>query len=619
MCRQQHFHGNDPTSFVNSSPEQAIIKHIAIDWKVDFDLKVVSGHVDLTCESQRMGTCELTLDSRELKIDGVYLIVSGIPQPLQFEMPDSQSDLTMGVPVFVRLPPSTKAGESYTVRVCYQTTESGSALQWLSPAQTSSKRYPFMFSQCQAIHARSLLPCQDLCAVKVTYSARVTHPSHLTALMSAVRDTHHRSSVLPNETVSTFTQSVPIPAYLIAIVCGELEGRPIGPRSTVWAEPAIVDAAACEFVDTERMIQVAESLCGPYRFGVFDLLVLPPSFPYGGMENPCLTFVTPTLLAGDKSQVAVIAHELAHSWSGNLVTNETWEHFWINEGLTVFTETKIVDRLFGPESASIRLQEGWDHLKQYVEQMGSDHDYTRLCPPIKRGQDPDDSFSVVPYEKGASLFWYLQSLVGETEFEAFIIDFFNKFAFSTVSSDKLKIFATEKFPSLQAAVDWTSWFHVPGMPQFKPPVDPTSIKEATDLADCWTSNPGRTVSEGEAEAVSSGWPSGKKCVFLNTLLESANKLNFSAVKKMTSEYKFLTTNCEVRCAFISLMLRAGAIDTGSVEAIKLATEQGRMKFTRTMYKELARVDKPLAIETFKKNRSMYHPICCKMIARDLGV
>ena len=618
MCRFQHLHATDPTSFVNLSSDQVIVRHIGIDWLIDFSCTKLSGHVDLLCESQQVGECGLTLDSRDLKITNVELILpEGAQSPLVYHITDSEADPTLGTPVTVELPPSSRISEQYTVRVYYETTPASSALQWLNPEQTRSRKHPFVFSQCQAIHARSLLPCQDLCAVKVTYSARITHPSHLTALMSSIRGSQQPSPDHPQHTVSSFDQPVPIPSYLIAIVCGELDGRKIGPRSTVWAEPAVVDAAASEFEDTEKMIQVAETLCGPYRFGVFDLLVLPPSFPYGGMENPCLTFVTPTLLAGDKSQVAVIAHELAHSWSGNLVTNQTWEHFWINEGLTVFTETKIVNKLFGSDAASIRAQEGWDHLKQYIDQVGAGHNYTKLCPQIKRGEDPDDSFSVVPYEKGAALFWYLESLVGKNDFESFIIDFFNHFAFKTVSSEMLQNFASLKFTKQLETVDWNHWFHSPGMPMFKPHVDLASIQEAQSLAKLWTSNDDRTVSSEESHAVSVNWPSGKKCLFINALLESTNNLSIQAINTMKKEYKFLETNCEVRCGFITLMLRASG--TGIDEAIKLATEQGRMKYTRPMYKELARVDRDIATATFVKHRSMYHPICAKMVARDLGL
>ena len=614
MCRHHHGFVPDFSSAVELTPNQAVSTHIEIDWTVDFVNAVLTGHVDITCRSQKSGECILTLDSRNLDVKGVYVC----PQltPLNFSIANSEFETTLGSPITVRLPDAVAAHSEYVVRVVYSTTQSSSALQWLEKSQTSSGLYPFMFSQCQAIHARSLLPCQDLCQVKITYSARIRFPSHLEALMSAVRvgpsEPCPAPSLMLNSSESwrtvSYQQSVPIPAYLIAVVCGELSSKPIGPRSTVWAEPSVVDRAAWEFEDTERMIEVAETLCGPYRFGVFDLLVLPPSFPYGGMENPCLTFVTPTLLAGDKSQTAVIAHELAHSWSGNLVTNETWTDFWMNEGLTVFTESKIVAALFGDEAASVRRQEGWDHLHQYVNETGANHNFTKLCPTMMKGADPDDAFSVVPYEKGASLFWYLQSLVGVETFELFIVKFFNEFPFKTISSAQFAAFA-ESLLGLKS-VDWNSLFHEPGMPAFQPPVDPAAIAEAKDLITTW-----RTTETDVAN-----WPSGKKIIFIHSLLEVVTTLTQKDTHEIASKFKFLDTNCEVRSSFISVMLRVDPCDpVARAEAVKLATEQGRMKYTRPMYKELFKVDKNLARETFSANRNKYHPICAKMVARDLSL
>lgn len=364
----------DSTSFVQFGPGHARASHYDLDLVVDFEHSKLVGSVSVTCE----GAGCLILDTRDLKIGGVFLKnLNGSRTPLPFLVDISQKDPTMGVPVVVTLGDVAHS----VVIVEYETSPNSSALQWLTPEQTTSKKFPFLFSQCQAIHARSMLPCQDVCQVKATYTAKVACPKGLTVLMSA-------QQLAANSNTSTFefSQTVPIPPYLIAIVCGELETRALGARSAVWAEPAVVEKAAAEFEDTEQLIAIAEDLCGPYRFGRFDLLVLPPSFPYGGMENPCLTFVTPTLLAGDKSQVAVIAHELAHSWSGNLATNASWEDFWLNEGLTVFTEKKIVQRMFGSDAAHIRGQDGWDHLAQYVAEVGPEHEYTKLCPRINRGR-----------------------------------------------------------------------------------------------------------------------------------------------------------------------------------------------------------------------------------------
>lgn len=243
----------------------------------------------------------------------------------------------------------------------YETSSKASGLQWLSPAQTLGKAHPYLFSQCQAIHARSLLPCQDSPGVKFTYEATVNHPANLTALMSALVTERHE-----NAGRTLFRQEVPIPAYLLAIAVGCLVSRPLGPNSNVWAEEGIIEACAQEFSQTCEMLQTASDICGPYVWKQYDLLVMPPSFPFGGMENPCLTFVTPTLLAGDKSLANVVAHEIAHSWTGNLVTNRDFEHFWLNEGFTVFVETKIVGRMHGPEAQDFHMLRNLTELQECV-------------------------------------------------------------------------------------------------------------------------------------------------------------------------------------------------------------------------------------------------------------
>merc|ERR1719253_2419933 len=285
-----------------------------------------------------------------------------------------------------------------------------------------------------------MVPCQDTCECKVTYSACVRAPADLNVLMSANKmagpepPAHEPDWETPEGCGKewarhTFEQKVPIPAYLTAIVCGAIESRRVGPRSQVWSEKEMVDECAWEFAETEKFVAAGERLCGPYQWGVYDLLVLPPSFPYGGMENPCLTFVTPTLLAGDRSQVSVVAHEVSHSWSGNLVTNETWEHFWLNEGLTVFTELKILRDVYNEEEAQLQLAGRMKSLAEAVNLFGADHNFTRLIPDLSGGLDPDDAFSTVPYIKGMALFCYLESLVGgEERFQPFIRAYFEKFA-----------------------------------------------------------------------------------------------------------------------------------------------------------------------------------------------
>ena len=367
------------------------------------------------------------------------------------------------------------AGTSLVVAVTYRTSPSSSAVQWLRPEQTAGGKHPYLFTQCQAIHARALYPCQDTPAAKITYAAEVTVPAPLTALMSAIPVDEEKGKPMSsdgNRTTFRFKQDVPIPPYLLALAVGNVESRDIGPRSKVWSEPEMVEAGAFEFSETEDFLKAAEEVAGPYVWGRYDLLLLPPSFPYGGMENPCLTFVTPTLLAGDRSQAHVVAHEIAHSWSGNLVTNLTWEHFWLNEGFTVFIERKIMNKLYGKAVFDFNAIGGLMELKETVARLGADHPHTVLMPVLEGGVDPDDVFSKVPYEKGFAFLVYLEHMTrgdvgaddpapdaakGTDAFAEFLIAHFEKYRFGCVTSEEFRAAYSQRFPKAAAAVDWETW------------------------------------------------------------------------------------------------------------------------------------------------------------------
>lgn len=352
------------------------------------------------------GCSSLVLDTNLLRIEGAWTDGEAAAHSL------GASHSALGAALTVPLTAPLAQGSSCVVKVAYSTSPEALALQWLLPGATAGGQHPYLFTQCQAIHARSLVPCQDSPAAKCTYSAAVRVPEGLTALMSAVGverasletavsdcagnaasgEISGRSAAFSapaplfsapvknasDRSTYCFVQKVPIPPYLIALVAGHLASAELGPRSRVWSEPSVLEAAAREFEDTERFLAAAEDIAGPYVWGRYDLLLLPPSFPYGGMENPCLTFVTPTLLAGDRSLVNVIAHEIAHSWTGNLVTNASWEHFWLNEGWTVWLERKILGRLHGEKAYQFGACLGFLELKDTVEHMGADHKYTKL-------------------------------------------------------------------------------------------------------------------------------------------------------------------------------------------------------------------------------------------------
>ncbi|KPP57342.1 hypothetical protein Z043_124952 [Scleropages formosus] len=352
----------DSCSF--SSFSKCITKHLNLCYHVDFDSHVLKGRVALTVEVLEDKFSTLTLDTRDLKI----FKVTANGQEAKFAL--GVLDAVKGTPLEISLPFELSRGQHVIVEVTYETSPKASALQWFAPEQTAGKKHPYLFSQCQAIHCRAMVPCQDTPSVKHTYYAQVSVPRELVALMSAVRDGQEVDPEDSNRTIFRFRQTVPMPSYLIAIVVGALEYRKVGPRSSVWSEKELVDLAAFEFSETESMLRIAEDLVGPYVWQQYDILVLPPSFPYGGMENPCLTFATPTLLAGDKSLSNVIAHEIAHSWTGNLVTNKTWEHFWLNEGHTVYLERMIGRFLQSEQFRQFMAIGGWKELKETVRLSG---------------------------------------------------------------------------------------------------------------------------------------------------------------------------------------------------------------------------------------------------------
>lgn len=462
----------DPNSY--SRPDLILTTNLKFDWTVDFGSETVCGIVEISCKRLVPDTKVLLLDTNSLSIDWVKF--NGVTE-LKYEIGESGC---CGAKMTVTLPDN--AEEVFTVSIKYSTSPESPALVWMTKDQTSGKQHPFMFSQGQAILNRALFPCQDTPSVKTPYQATVRVPRGLMALMSAL-NVGDSVTMDDNVTQFTFDQPIPIPSYLVALATGDLVSRDIGPRSRVYAEQEYIEMAAFDFSETERQLSVAEELCGPYLWTRYDILVLPPSFAYGGMENPCLTFVTPTLLTGDKSNSDVIAHEISHSWTGNLITNSTFEHFWLNEGFTVFIERKIKGRLKGEPERHFTSLLRWKELEECVhEEFDPTHEFTKLVPSLI-GVDPDDAFCRVPYEKGSTFLWYLEQLVGGADkFEPFLKEYFKAFQYKSLDSDQFKQYFTRYFQDKAdiANIDWDTWFFSPGMPPYKPTFD-------SSLADqCWT-------------------------------------------------------------------------------------------------------------------------------------
>jgi leukotriene-A4 hydrolase len=333
-----------------AKPHESRVKHLQWTATVDFKSRTISAVASWSLESAANAD-SVVLDMKDLHIHRITL--NG-KTPAEYHI--GKKDAILGQALSIALVPNT-----HTVEIEYATDPAAEAVQWLNPQQTTGKTFPFLFTQSEAILARSWVPCQDTPGVRFTYEADVAVPKDLLALMSASN---------PQEKNSTghyhFEMKQSISSYLLALAVGDIGFKPISARSGVYAEKSIADQAAWEFADLEKMISGAEALYGPYRWERYDVLVLPPSFPFGGMENPRLTFATPTILAGDRSLTSLIAHELAHSWSGNLVTNATWNDFWLNEGFTVYFETRIMEKLYGKDYSEMLASLNLQDLKEEI-------------------------------------------------------------------------------------------------------------------------------------------------------------------------------------------------------------------------------------------------------------
>ncbi|HSD85888.1 MAG TPA: M1 family aminopeptidase, partial [Kofleriaceae bacterium] len=443
----------DPHSYCDDT--QAETESFALRARVDFASQTLIAEVTLAFRAPAVG--RLDLDTRDLTIERIS-DASG--RALEHALHPAEPHL--GQRLEIRIPEATP-----TIRIAYRTSPEASALQWLAPAQTKGGKQPFLFSQCQAIHARSIIPMQDTPRLRVRYSAELVIPRELQLVMAAA-DRGRRDDDASTAT-HRFEMPQPIPPYLFAFAVGDLASRELSPRCRVWAEPAVVDAAAYEFADVEAMIGAAESLFGPYDWERFDILTMPPSFPYGGMENPRLTFLTPTVIAGDRSLVSVVAHELAHSWTGNLVTNANAEHFWLNEGFTMYAERRIVEALDGPDMAALQAALGRRELDESFERFADRPEMTKLRPNLA-GVDPDECYSLIPYEKGYLFLCAIEAAVGREAFSTWLRSYLTTFRFGAITTEDFETHIEAALPGALAKANARAWIDGPGLPPSAKPL-----------------------------------------------------------------------------------------------------------------------------------------------------
>lgn len=605
----------DPNTLSNYNAWKT--KHTTANFEIDFEAKKLKGSVELTLKKLADHEPKIVLDTSFLNISSVH--VDG--HKAEFSVNESRIE-PYGSPLTIRVDNAATKHE-VKVKIHVETTKDCTALQWLTPAQTSNKKHPYMFSQCQAIHARSLFPCQDTPDVKSTYTfnLRSALPVLASGLSTGSRDFEPGTKGKSGTLLYTFHQEIPMPSYLFAVSSGDLAAASVGPRSTVWTGPEELTACQWEFEDdVETFIQAAEKIVYPYAWTTYNVLVLPPSFPYGGMENPVYTFATPTLISGDRQNVDVIAHELAHSWSGNLVSNASWEHFWLNEGWTVYLERRIqASVLGGDQHRDFSAIIGWKALSDSIAQFGEDHEFTKMIPNLK-GQDPDDAFSSVPYEKGFVFLYHLEKLVGLDKWDKFIPHYFNEYKKRSVDSYEFKatllsFFEPDAEASKQlATVDWDKWFYTPGFPP-RPDFDTTLADECYDLANKWEALNGGANEFKPSAADIKSFSANQSVVFLERVQSFSHPLSPDLVDLMGSTYAYSSShNVELVSRFYVVGLQAGAKSVYQPTAELLGTV-GRMKFVRPLYKELLKRDAELARRTLEKNRDFYHPICRGMVEK----
>ncbi|WP_250461548.1 M1 family metallopeptidase [Microbulbifer litoralis] len=584
--------GVDYHSFANT--EDYRVEHLDLDLAVDFDEKVLEGEAKLKFKRLTDGNPPLVLDTRDLDIQAVKAGHGGQMEAVKFSL--GEKDDHLGTPLKIQLPKN-----ATSVAIEYRTSPDASGVQWLEPQQTAGKQHPFLFTQAQAIHARSFVPLQDTPSVRITYNATIRTPEELRAVMSADNDPQAEK-----DGVYEFEMPQPIPSYLLALAVGDLDFKAMGERTGVYAEPSLLDAAAKEFEDTESMLEVNEKVYGPYRWDRYDLLILPPSFPFGGMENPRLSFITPTVIAGDKSLVALIAHELAHSWSGNLVTNATWRDLWLNEGFTTYLTNRIMQNVYGDERYKMEMALGYADLE---EDMADRPDSDEILATDVRGRDPDAVFSNIPYEKGSLFLYELEQKVGRENFDQFLLDYFNHFSFQSISTEDFLNYLNEtllkQYPDKLSAERIHEWIYEPGLPEGAPHPTSDAFARIDPVRQQWLDG---EIAAGDIDT--SGWTFHQWKYFLDGMPE---KLSDDQLAELDETFG-LTESKNNEIAFSWLMI---AVRNDYQPAFPRLEEFmvgiGRNKFVRPLYRSLVENGKrDMAERIFEKAKPGYHPLTVKV-------
>ncbi len=561
--------------------------HLFLDLEADFDKKILSGMVAHTIKNNK--ATEIVFDTKDLNITKVVTNDAG--GEVKFSV--GKEDEFKGAPLTVAITPNTTRVEIY-----YSTNPSSEAVQWLSPQQTADKSHPFLFTQGEAILTRSWIPNQDSPGNKITYSARIKVPDSLTAVMSA-------NTTVAENGVFEFEMKQPIPSYLIALAVGKLDYKSLGARSGVYAEPSMMKACYEEFEELEAMIDAAEKLYGPYAWEQYDVIVLPPSFPFGGMENPRLTFATPTIIAGDKSLTSLIAHELAHSWSGNLATNATWDDFWLNEGFTVYFERRIAEALYGRDYSEMLALLGFQDLTYTLADLPAED--TRLKLDLE-GRSPDDGMSDIAYEKGCFMLRMIEEKVGREKFDSFLKTYFEYFKFKNLTTEEFLEYIHAELPATQN-MNLKDWIYKPGLPDNCPVIisDKFSNVDEVRASNKFIQTP----------SVTKDWTTHEWLHFIRGIDTSWNLEAFAEADEL---FDFTnSTNSEIAAAWFEKSIRADY--EPAYEALEaFLVKVGRRKFLTPLYRAMMETNKKsMAKNIYQKARPNYHFVSTNTMDELLGL
>ncbi len=570
-----------------SNADSIDMKHLSLDLEIDLKTKKLGGWAIWDIDNNKSISI-LRLDNNNLKIDSV--LVDG--KYSSFSFGEKQEHL--GAALLIPIEKTTKK-----VAIKYAASQNATALQWLEASQTTGKKYPFLYTQSESIYARSWVPCPDGPGIRFTYSARVKVPKGMMAVMSANGNPQQAN----DSGIYHFEMDKAIPAYLLALAVGDIRFKQVDERTGVYAEPEMIEKVHYEFADMGKMVISAEKLYGPYRWGRYDVIVLPPGFPIGGMENPKLTFCTPTVIAGDRSLVNLIAHELAHNWSGNLVTNATWDDIWMNEGFTVYFERRISEAMNDKTYVDMLWELGYQDLEAAVEDFGKDSRKTWLKQDLK-GKDADEGLSDIPYEKGALFLCLIEQNVGREKWDAFLKQYFSEHAFQTITTEKFLTYLDKNLlkgdSALYKKLDINAWVYGPGIPSNAP----RAAMQRFEQVNMQRSN---FLKDNNALGLNTkGWTTHE---WLHFLRKMPKPLSITQMNSLDAAFQFThAQNAEIADLWFIMSLAAN-YEVAYPAMDKFLSVTGRQKFILPLYTEMSKTGKTkMAKNVYQKYRANYHPL-----------